>query len=138
MSTHIYERNSRRESGETINVREISANEFTSLQYEWDRCASRSENWTLFSSWSWMYSWWETWGELLNLNLKLIGVFDDRRELVGIGPFFTHDHRMPLGQKIERLHFIGNAWHIASTVRSEYSGLIVSKKGGYGYPMQGC
>lgn len=118
-------RNKDSESG--FSIVQVSYDQFSSMAEEWARLLSRSDADPLFMSWPWLFTWWETWAETMGLELVLIAVYDCNNELVGIGPFYRRVLKTPVGLKIKRLYFIGNAWRIAPTVRSEYCGLILDK-----------
>ena len=108
-----------------LEVRRLGEAEFAGLAEAWGELLAQSEADPLFMSWAWLYSWWEVWSKPLQLELALFGVFEDDDTLVGLAPFFLHHFRSPLGMTIRRLHFLGNAWRIQATVRTEYCGLIV-------------
>lgn len=106
-------------------VKRLTENEFSQLQAEWRRLMVSSGADPLFMSWTWLYSWWEVWAEPYGLELVLLGVYEkDTEQLVGLAPMFRHETRLLGAMKIRRLHFIGNAWRIGASVRTEYVGLI--------------
>lgn len=109
-------------------VRELSESDFKNMAGEWGDCLWRSDSDPLFMSWPWLYTWWETWSQVLGLNLKLVGVYQDEGRLVGIGPFYQRYLETPIGLRLNRLHFIGNAWRVAPTVRTEYCSLILERE----------
>ncbi|MGP4843260.1 GNAT family N-acetyltransferase [Marinobacter sp. 1Y8] len=106
-------------------ARLLSAYEFSQIGPEWDDLVDRSDADRLFMGWSWLYSWWETWSQVMGLDLLLIGAFDQGGRLVGIGPFYRRAQQMPLGFRVNRVQMLGNAWHVGPSVRSEYANLIV-------------
>lgn len=108
-----------------LRVERLSELRFKTMAEDWQACLSASNAHSLFMSWPWLYSWWETWSQTLGLELVLLGVFDAQGKLVGIGPFYRRDLILPLGLRVRRLHLIGSAWRIAPTVRTEYCGLIL-------------
>lgn len=111
-----------------VRSRVLSQADFAAMGPEWDACLARSDADPLFMSWAWLFTWWETWSVAMRLELVLIGVFDEGETLVGIGPFFRHRYRTPIGLRIDRLHALGNAWRIGPSVRTEYTSLIVDQK----------
>ncbi|TVP60370.1 MAG: GNAT family N-acetyltransferase [Halomonadaceae bacterium] len=113
---------------DSFRVVKLSEQDFASLSGQWDHLLERSQADPLFMSWSWLYTWWECWGAALELELVLLAAYDQAGVLLGLGPFFRHCHRTPVGISVSRLHLIGNAWRIQSTVRTEYCGLIVDQK----------
>lgn len=108
----------------TLVVKALSEEEFYSLEEDWARLLRFSNADPLFMSWPWLYSWWETWGECLGLELVLLGVYLPDNKLVGIAPLYRHRFRIAIGMNVTRLHFLGNAWRVSPTVRTEYVGLI--------------
>ena len=108
-----------------LRVVRLSELDFKTMADGWQECLSASDSHPLFMGWPWLYSWWETWSQILELELLLLGVFDESGQLVGIGPFFLKDLVSPVGFRVRRLHLIGNAWHIAPTVRTEYCSVIL-------------
>ena len=94
---------------------------------EWQRCLEFSDANPLFMSWPWLFSWWETWSQVLGMELLLLGVFDQEDKLVGIGPFCRRVLVTPAGVRFSRLYMIGNAWRLAPTVRTEYCGIIARR-----------
>ena len=108
-------------------VRELSEERFSSMAEEWQLCLENSDADPLFLSWPWLYTWWETWSNVLGLDLLLLGVFDESESLIGLGPFYLRHLETPIGLRVKRLHMLGNAWRILPTVRSEYSSLIARK-----------
>lgn len=108
----------------TWSVRRLSESEFSGMASEWHSCLGRANADPLFMSWPWVYSWWQTWSQILGLELLLFGVYDQNEELQGIGPFCRRVLTTPMGLRVSRLFIIGNAWRLAPTVRTEYCGLI--------------
>lgn len=115
------------ESPHALTVARLDEEAFANLADEWCRLLERSGADPLFMGWPWLYSWWETWGEQLGLELHLYAAYDAGQELVGLAPFFAHRFRSPVGITLNRLHFLGNAWRIQPTVRTEYCGVIAEQ-----------
>lgn len=112
-----------------LQVVNISEQEFASLRDDWARLQEHSRADSLFMSWPWLYSWWEVWGERLSLEPLILGVYNADGRLVGLAPLYRHRFRTALGIRIARLHFMGNAWRVSPTVRTEYVGLIAERGG---------
>jgi len=110
-----------------LSVCSVSEAGFEAMANQWQACLANSNAHPLFMSWPWLYGWWETWSQVLGLELMLLGVYDENGELVGIGPFYRRDLVTPLGFRVRRLHLMGNAWHVSPTVRTEYCGLILRR-----------
>lgn len=107
-------------------VRALSEGDFAALELEWSNLLADSTADPLFMSWAWLYSWWEVWSRIYGLELLLLGVYrKEGGELVGLAPLYRHAFRSLGGIRIRRLHFIGNAWRVGPSVRTEYVGLII-------------
>ena len=110
-----------------LSVKPISEARFSAMAGEWQACLRASDANPLFMSWPWLYSWWETWSQILGMELVLLGVFDQQGDLVGIGPFCRRVLVTPAGVWFTRLYMLGNAWRLAPTVRTEYCGVIARR-----------
>jgi hypothetical protein len=106
-------------------VRKLEVDDFFHLQAEWQKLLMASDADRIFMSWAWLYSWWEVWSDEYDLQLLLLGVYEESSgQLVGLAPLYRHEFRSIAGIKFRRLHFIGNAWRVGPSVRTEYVGLI--------------
>lgn len=110
-----------------LRVESVSEAGFAAMADEWQSCLEMSRANPLFMSWPWLYSWWETWSQVLGMELVLLGVFDQQNELVGIGPFCRRVLVTSAGVRVPRLYLIGNAWRLAPTVRTEYCEIIARR-----------
>lgn len=117
-----------------LTVKPVSEAGFAAMAREWQACLAASDANPLFMSWPWLYSWWETWSQILGMELVLLAVFDQGDELVGIGPFCRRVLMTPAGVRVTRLYMLGNAWRLAPTVRTEYCGIIARR--GYEKPVR--
>lgn len=108
-----------------IRVELLSEARFAAMADEWQTCLDGSEANPLFMSWPWLFSWWETWSQVLGMELILFGAFDENDKLIGIGPFCRRVLVTSAGVRVARLYLLGSAWRLASTIRTEYCGLIV-------------
>ena len=77
-----------------------STREFAALEEEWEELFWNTPNATPFQSWSWLYSWWEYYGE--NYGMELISIRRHDGTLVGIIPLML-ERRQGFG----RLFFLG-------------------------------
>jgi CelD/BcsL family acetyltransferase involved in cellulose biosynthesis len=69
-------------------------NDFASLQQEWDELYESCPRATPFSSWEWLYSWWEVYGEG-NYKLRLVTLRDPTSGLlVGLLPLMVRRRRL--------------------------------------------
>jgi hypothetical protein len=68
--------------------------DFASLQEEWDELYRSCPSATPFSSWEWLYSWWEAYGE--GYKLRLITLREEDGLLVGLLPLMVRHGRLLL------------------------------------------
>ena len=61
-----------------------SEEQFESMKDVWTRLLEGYEHATLFNTWEWQYTWWNTWGKELGGELYLILAKNQYGELVGI------------------------------------------------------
>ena len=101
---------------------------FRSMQTEWEALLRISGADTLYLSWQWQFSWWETWSGGPDLRLLLLKAYRDG-ELAGIAPLYLDRVRLRGGMCVTRLQFIGNAWRKRPTVRTEYLGFVLPNHG---------
>ncbi len=59
--------------------------QFEALRYEWQQLVEACPDTSIFQSWEWQYTWWQTFGK--GKQLWLLLVYESQR-LVGIGPFY--------------------------------------------------
>lgn len=70
-----------------LTVRLVSSPlEFAALEESWNQLYDAVDRATLFSSWDWLYTWWEVYSEC-DLRDLFILCFYDEEKLVGIAPF---------------------------------------------------
>jgi GNAT superfamily N-acetyltransferase len=91
-----------------------SIGEFQALKMSWSLLNAQCNANPLFMSWGWLYSWWSIWGEKLGLKLSIYLIYKEYK-LCGIVPLYCYKKN-----GVSHFQFIGNAWGIAQTVRSEY------------------
>lgn len=101
--------------------------EFRSMETRWRELLCRSDANPLFMSWAWQFSWWETWGEHLGLDLYLL-VANRGDRLVGIAPLYLDRIALAGRLPVNRLQFVGNAFRRRGTVRTEYLEFITERQ----------
>lgn len=94
--------------------RQITEQEFYSMEFAWCKLMGRADANPLFMSWQWMVGWWRQWSNHLKLNLSVFLIYE-KDSLIGILPLYKYKKTL-----LENYQFIGNAWGIFPTVRSEY------------------
>ncbi len=99
---------------------------FRSLKHDWDSLYNQSQKSTIFSSWDWMFTWWEVFHDKSQRELFIICLYQDS-ELVGIAPFQI-GRGFPLSLlQGKTLRFIGSS--SKNEIMTEFSDFIV--KDGY-------
>lgn len=93
-----------------------SARDFSLLREEWSRLQPQTAANALFMSWAWQYSWWSVWGNNPLWKLLVVLIYD-HGALVGIVPLYTYRR-----YGLRHYQFLGNAWRLQQSVRSEYIG----------------
>jgi len=109
-----------------MNIKILSEEQFSQMEVDWQNLLKQSNADPLFLSWSWQYIWWKTWGDKLNLELFLLAAYDND-ELIGLAPLFINCFNLGPLRNFKRLQFIGNAWRLSDTVRTEYLSFIIRK-----------
>ena len=111
----------------TLRIKRLSEADFKNMAGEWQSCVDMSRANPLFLGWPWLFSWWEVWSQIWGLELLLLGVYDEKDTLVGLGPFYRRAILTSPGFRVYRLYLIGSGWRLAPTVRTEYCGLILPR-----------
>ena len=93
-----------------------STEEFRSLKEDWNKLTGESGSKTIFLTWEWLFTWWETYSYRKLLNILCIYENDDN--LVAIAPFYITWEKT-LGVPIRILKLIGS-----EEVASEYLDII--------------
>jgi hypothetical protein len=103
------------------------AAEFRAMETAWSELLERSDANRLFMGGAWQYSWWETWGERLGLQLCLL-VASRGDRLVGVASLYLDRIVLAGRLPINRLQFVGNAFRRQGTVRTEYLEFITDRE----------
>lgn len=75
------------DSSVTLDTRLVTTlDSFLDLKDEWNRLYEKSDVATVFSSWEWMYTWWEVYQDQCQRKLYIL-CFYKNNKLVGIAPF---------------------------------------------------
>lgn len=98
----------------------------------WQSLLSQSDADPLFLSWPWQVAWWRTWGESLGLRARIL-VMEVEGRWLGLVPLYCEEVNSNGVWRMQRLQFIGNAWHRTNTVRTEYLGLVLHKEACYNH-----
>lgn len=108
-------------------LKPLNFEDFKTMEDIWSGCLDNSQNNSLFSSWIWQISWWEIWQPRLNLELLLIGVYQDGF-IVGIIPCYTYQktsNKLIISKTIKCCELIGSYSANHDSIRSEYLNFIL-------------
>jgi len=97
---------------------------FKSLEKEWNALYEKSEQATIFSSWDWMFTWWEVFHEELSRKLFILCLYENET-LIGIAPFHIYSHYPKALIQGRTLQFIASGNKKEEKVTSEFLDLIV-------------
>src|SRR5437588_6969516 len=113
-----------KELASRLQVRSWNAEEFASSRELWQRLLAASDADPLFMSWDWQWRWWGHYAQMLGATLRLVAVYTDRGELVGIAPFFSRSVVVRGLFSTCRLEVSGIGWRDTRRASSEYLNLI--------------
>jgi CelD/BcsL family acetyltransferase involved in cellulose biosynthesis len=105
-------------------VKIASIEEFKSLENDWNALYDKSDKCTIFSSWDWMFTWWEVFHDELSRKLFILCLYDGDA-LIGIAPFHTYTHYPKSIIQGRTLQFIASGNKKEENVTSEFLDLIV-------------
>ncbi len=94
--------------------------ELLALRPAWEALLAQSDSTSIFLTWEWLMSWWESYGEAGAL--RILAAFDDTGALRGLGPLRARTVRR-YGQTLPALAFIGDGSN-----DSDYLDLIVASE----------
>ncbi len=97
---------------------------FRSLESDWNTLYDKSEKCTIFSSWDWMFTWWEVFHNELSRKLFILCLYDGST-LIGIAPFHTYAHYPKSIIQGRTLQFIASGNKKEENVTTEFLDLIV-------------
>jgi len=102
-----------------------SVEQFESMKDEWTQLLEYYDDATLFNTWEWQYTWWDTWGCDLGGELYLVLAKNKSGELIGIAPMYKYKYCALKGMlNYYKIQFIGSSASLKGTVRSEYLDFI--------------
>ena len=112
------------------NVKIISKIEdFFALRDEWNAINFDSPKGTIFVSWEWLYTWWETYGNDGSRKLYILTCKNRQNELIGIAPFQIIYNSKKYFPCSRQLIMLGTGETDGCCVFGEYMDLII--KSGY-------
>ena len=96
---------------------------FKALESEWNQLYEKAEKSTVFSSWDWMFTWWEIFHNEFSRELYILCLYNND-ELVGIAPFHTNKQYPKSYIQGKTLQFISTGSLKDEDVTSEYLDFI--------------
>jgi len=99
--------------------------EFRALQSEWNALNEQSGKGTIFSSWEWLFTWWETY-QKDSLRELYILTYRENGELQGIAPFQILNHPRKQFPCSKQLILLGTGETDGGLVLTEYLDLIIA------------
>lgn len=101
-----------------------SLSEFKALQVDWNDLYENSNHCTVFSSWDWVFTWWEVFHDQFTRQLFILCLYD-KDKLVGIAPFqIDKSYPRSLIQG-KTLRFIGSGDAYEDRIVSQFQDFIV-------------
>jgi len=101
-----------------------SIDEFRALREEWNALNERADKGTVFSSWEWLFSWWEIYQHDGNRQLHILCCYQ-ADTLVGIAPLQIINHPTRYFPCSKQLMLLGTGEVDAGKVLTEYLDLII-------------
>lgn len=102
-----------------------SIEEFKALEYEWNNVYDQSDRCSVFSSWDWLFTWWEVFHKKGNRELFIICLYEQDK-LVGIAPLQIEKSYPISFLQGKTLRFIGSS--SKNEIMTELSDFIVKKE----------
>jgi len=99
--------------------------EFRMLKTEWNELNERSENGTIFSSWVWLFTWWEIYQTDALRELYIL-TYRENGQLEGIAPFQILNHPKKQFPCSKQLILLGTGETDGGLVLTEYLDLIIA------------
>ena len=102
-----------------------SVEDFQALKTDWDTLYDKCEGGSIFSSWDWMFTWWEVFKDQFDRELFILALYQEG-ELVGLAPFQICTPPSPKSLiQGKTLNFIGNGEASEDAIVSEFQDFIV-------------
>ncbi len=102
-----------------------SIDEFRTLQKEWNTLNDQSEKGTIFSSWEWLFTWWEVYQTDSSRELHIL-TYRENGQLHGIAPFQILNHPKKQFPCSKQLILLGTGETDGGLVLTEYLDLIIT------------
>ena len=101
--------------------------DFFALREQWTEINENSPNGNVFSSWEWMYTWWETYLKQGKRNLYILKCTNIYNDLLGIAPFQIISNPKKYFPCNRQLVLIATGETDGTSVFGEYTDLVIKK-----------
>ncbi|WP_299875930.1 GNAT family N-acetyltransferase [uncultured Cocleimonas sp.] len=101
--------------------------EFFTLRNQWNAINESSPKGTVFVSWEWLYTWWETYAKDGNRQLYILTCTNNRNQIIGIAPFQIINNPKKYFPCSRQLILLGTGETDGSYVFGEYMDLIIQQ-----------
>ena len=102
-----------------------TTDEFQTLQTEWNDLNNQSEKGTIFSSWEWLFTWWEIYQSDASRELHIL-IYRENGKLQGIAPFQILNYPKKQFPCSKQLMLLGTGETDGALVLTEYLDLIIA------------
>jgi len=99
--------------------------EFLALRDDWNQINDDSLKGTIFNSWEWMYTWWETYKDQGKRRLYLLTCTNIHNQLLGIAPFQIVNNPKKYFPCNRQILMLGTGETDGTLVFGEYSDLVI-------------
>lgn len=100
--------------------------EFKSLSDSWQMLNEQSSKGNIFTSWEWLYTWWEVYQNVGNRKLYILQCCDNDSNLIGLAPFQLINNPKKYFPCGKQLILLGTGETDGSSVFGEYMDLLIS------------
>lgn len=97
---------------------------FQGLREDWNELYNECHSTTIFSSWDWMFTWWEVFNKSINSQLFILTLYENKK-LIGLAPFHINETFPKSLVQGRTLCFIGCGEEAQDKIVSQYSDFIV-------------
>lgn len=105
-----------------------SLKEFKELKEEWQILNDESLKGTIFSSWDWLFTWWETYQNDCTRVLYILTCRDSKNNLIGIAPFQIINNPKKYFPCSRQIIMLGAGETDGSLVLGEYMDLLIKQE----------
>ena len=105
-----------------------SDDSFYSLRDSWCKLNSKASKGNIFTSWEWLYTWWEVYQNIGRRQLYILSCTDADNNVIGLAPFQIIYHPKKHFPCSRQLVMIGTSEMDGSSIFGEYMDLLIDSK----------